>query len=366
MLEISALGMINEAVKDITLIGIGYALPYLVTYFKKEGKEFVFKRNIYSSEITSIATASPYFKPKNIVFYDTCEEFYLTPNGYIEIFDRNKGKFKEGDITFGTPLKDLGFSIGVNNLEQCVEKHRGEIAQEFLTDDSEGHLLFNNNKFGIRKITVSRTDEDKEEPKIKIGFYRTDYYTHRLMRAVWKDIQFRSVLVQFFGISAINKMYPLATSFGLCAMLCIKEGIVLVKRSKKNTWHVPVNEGLNFNDIVFETGEISLSSLTNRAFVEEVGISLEDYPDATVSYHEILAVKEKFETEIAAIVKIESLTKEEFEPLFKNAKDALYETTGEFAVVPYSKGSIKEFMNEYEDKMTKECKYLLSEMAVNI
>ena len=367
-----------EFLKDILLIIIGAAITWAYEFVKKHrgimaGKKQINKIiNAFTKEgIVSLANAYPYYEPRNILINDSKEEFFLTFPGEYE----NTFNCREQDIIFnGRDITELGNKMGIMDFPQLIEKHRIIVANDFIQSQKTGRKVFNNTKFGVRNITVTKTDNKDENDVVSMRLYLTDYFTHKVMRSIYHELQEKGAEISSGNrIEDIIKYYPFLTSFGIDSLLALSpqtgmESLVVVKRSKhmanmdKDRWHVSMNEGLSTTDLDPVSDKVSLYESVRRGYLEELGISYNNHMIDN-EFRDIFMVKDNFEIGITTIAKV-NLSIEDFKICFNGAEDSSMETTGSFFVIPNTPGEIKRFIKKNEDEMTGVLRYCL-EMCIS-
>ena len=366
-----------EFIKEIILIIIGVIIGSVSTwiwnYFKKKLKIYLARNSIkklkdsYSQEgIVSISNAYPCYDSKNIIFKDSGEKFFLAfPDNYENTFN-----CRDKDILFsGKSLKQLGEEMAIPNFVELIEKHKTIVANEFINSSNSGRRLFNNEKFGIRSIIITKTDNKDENDVVNISFFLTDYYTHKVMRSIYHELQNANTpFFSSFRVEDIVKYYPFLTSFGIDSLLILSppneaRNIVVVKRSKymanmkKDMWHVSMNEGLSTTDCDAVSGKVNIYQSVIRGYLEELGISYNNH-NIYNEFRDIFIVKENFELGITSFAEV-NMTLDDLKTCFNGAEDSSMETTGEFDMIPYASAEIKKYISQHHNDMTSICKYCL-------
>ena len=218
---------------------------------------------------------------------------------------------------------------------------------------------------------LSKTEDKNEEDKIFIQYYKTDYYTHKVMHSIYQELRKEGhAIAQFSRAEDIkwSKYYPFLTSFGVASLLCIDNGegnraLFLAKRSKfmanmnnADMWHVSMNEGLSVTDMDPNNPEqVSLQRCVERGYFEEVGIKSENRLEE-IEFCDLFFVRENFEMGITAFATVK-MSCEDLVNYHKGAEDASMETVDK-KVIPYTKNEIKKFRKE--NKLTDIAEYALA------
>ncbi len=367
-----------DFLKDILLIFIGGIITWIWNLMKKKrsivaGKKHI-KRMIdaFSKEgIVSLGNAYPFFEPRNVLLGDSKEEFFLAfPSEYENTFN-----CKVQDVVFNDrTLSELGDEMKIADFPYLVEKHRKIVAERFIQSETTGRRLFNNEKFGVRNLTVTKTDNRDENDIVSMRFFLTDYFTHKVMRSIYHELQERCAEISRGNrIEDIIKFYPFLTSFGIDSLLMLSpqtgmESLVVVKRSKymanmdKDRWHVSMNEGLSTTDLDPVSGKVSFYESVRRGYLEELGISYNNHLIDN-EFRDLFMVKDNFELGITTMAKV-NMSIEDFKTCFSGAEDSSMETTGTFFAIPNTPGEIKRFIKNNEDAMTSVLRYSL-EMCIS-
>ena len=363
-----------DFLKDVAFVVLGGILGIAITWIwqkfqrqrivRKEKKIIVNTAEKYSDKgIVSLANAYPYYRPSNIILYDSTEQFIL---GRPDRSDPEGAHAK--DVLFqGSTLESLGREMDIPGFAELVEKHR-ILTEKTIFSNSSGRKLFNNEKFGVRKILLTKTDDKNEDSIIKIWFFKTDYFTHKVMRAVYRELCAAGhPISKCTRIEKLVAYYPFLTSFGIDSLLTITtedltEMLVLVKRSKymanmtEDRWHVSMNEGLSITDIDEITGCISFQKSVSRGYIEELGIRNSSYPMEN-TFHSVFLGTENLELGITTYARVE-MSADDFLLCFKAAEDSAMETTGEYRFLPATRSEVKRFLKS-EIAMTDILKYSL-------
>lgn len=366
-----------EFIKELILIFLGIIIGHVSTWmwqsFRKNQKINAAIKNIkklkdsFSEEgIVSISNAYPGYDATNIILKDTNEKFFLAfPDNYDNTFN-----CKDTDIIFqDKTIQQLGEEMGIPNFVDLIEKHKIIVADKFINSSNSGRRLFNNEKYGVKNIIITKTDNKDEKDIVSIGFFLTDYYTHKVMRSIYHELQVAAPpLIEKFRVEDIVRYYPFLTSFGIDSLLILSppneaENIVVVKRSKymanmkKDMWHVSMNEGLSTTDCDAVSGKVNIYQSVIRGYLEELGISYNIH-NINNEFRDIFMVKENFELGITSLAEV-NMTLDDFKSCFDGAEDSSMETTGEFDIIPHTPEAIKKYISTHSNEMTSVCKYCL-------
>ena len=243
--------------------------------------------NFYKTEHENIiitATGVPYFYPKQIQEnISKSSNFLLAKPANLNCNDASS--FSEVDCV----SEDFKKYIINNCLQDKLEEIREEIFRSF-NEASNGNY-FNGSVLGVNKINgFKRTADVKELPILSIEFYKTDYFTHKIIERLIKNTLFSEQMIKSTTDFSWSR-----TSFGISVILIIpkQNEIILTKRSKNTAYaddlewiYVSVTETLSDTDINEETGEPDLRKCVLRGIKEELGISERDLKIDTLYFYD--------------------------------------------------------------------------------
>ncbi len=251
-------------------------------------------------------------------------------------------------------------------IKNLIMIKRNEVAQRF--DNRVSEAFFNGEKYGIKNIMDCRVGNE-EKAKLTISCFRTDYYTHRVMAAVYEELLKENKILQPKRIDELNKYYPFLTSIGVNILLVIenKSKIVLAKRSKRlinmseDQWHMSANEGVSITDL--SIGSISLENCARRGLQEELGIICDD---CSSHFCDVFMVEKPLEVGILTIMTMDNMTESKVRESYNVAQDAPLESTGNdktgLMFLNYEKNAIYGFCNN--NHVTESAKYALKMAAI--
>lgn len=231
--------------------------------------------------------------------------------------------------------------------------------------------FFNGEMYGIRKFQDSRVG-NQEKVKLTIGSIKTDYYTHRVMAAVYQELIKNNNIEPVDGLRNINDYFPFLTSMGMDVILVIENmnKIVLTKRSKQlinmkeDQWHLSMNEAISITDL--EDDMIDLERCIKRGLREELGIDCHKIDNMNIHYSDVFLLKNPFEVGIAAFVLIDELTEAMVRESYNIAQDAPLESTGNdetgLMFVPFSEHKIIEICEK--NNITPAAKYTIKMLCI--
>ena len=119
-----------------------------------------------------------------------------------------------------------------NSLQPQLEESRNVVFESFLKKSNGNY--FNGVLLGVNKITgFTRSTDAREEPILNIEFYKTDYYTHRIIEQLIKNISFNSNMM-----NETTDFSWSITCFGVSVILIIpkQNEIILTKRATNTAY----------------------------------------------------------------------------------------------------------------------------------
>lgn len=221
---------------------------------------------------------------------------------------------------------------------------------------------YNKLKFGVYSVSSRKTTGEEECDVAEIDVYVTDYFTNWTISQVYKDIR-------ALGLSFLKSfdMYPsfqadagpvhlpiLAPSIGLNCVIITKETgnerrmtFAQLQQSSSNfiqhnKIHLPVNEGMNLEDLIPNSDSVSLQSLYKRMLEEEIGAGFYDH----CTYYETLDIfVDKGVGEVGILGVIETdLSVGELNEFRKSARDGKREFVGPNLIdIPATEAAIINF-----------------------
>lgn len=361
---------------EIIIMFIGSVIGYLFLKIKTYHQVSKTKKNIERTQerfvaenIISLDHGDPYYEYSDFVL-DVIEPVYFLaiPEKYHKfILSQDPDfKFNEECIFNGTmDLDEYGESIGISNFRTLIDKHIMHAAEDISVRLRNSQILFNGDKFGIRRINGRRVG-DAERSGLNIDFYRTDYFTHRVMRSVYKELKEKGHKIsQSSNMSDVNRYYPFFTSLGINVLLILEhkghESIVLSNRraeinvSGNDLWHVSVNEGLSNMD-VNEFGEVDLLRCVTRGLREELGIRNQSFELLnSKNFYDLFLNVDVLEIGLTSMVKT-TMSFEAVQNGFASAQDAELESKGLTSVIATKKDVLGLIQTS---QCTDACRYAL-------
>lgn len=313
---------------------------------RKKQKLHNFYKDLHKNVIIT-ASGVPCFNPKQIKEeISNIPKFLLAkPAGTCNI---NSSSFSEIDCL----SEDFKNYIKSNSLQNKLEDLRIKIFKSFI-EKSNGNY-FNGPLMGVSKINgFSRTTDVKEQPILCIEFYKTDYYTHKIVEHLIKDISFDTHM-----INNTTEFSWCRTSFGISVILIIpKQNEIILTRRSANTaysdgkeWiYVSVTETLSETDINEETGLPDLRKCVLRGIKEELGISERELKIDTLCFYDAFYETHFHQDNIVASIEISDELS--FSDIYSLIGKDKYMEISDIFTISNNKKSIIEFIKSNKDEM---------------
>ncbi|MCI5225560.1 MAG: hypothetical protein D3918_02610 [Candidatus Electrothrix sp. AX2] len=364
----------SKICQSIRLIWRRYKTRKAIEQLEKTEKEL---------QVEVLSTANNSYGPNSIDVKESRCCFYISfPNDKLKSLRKHYSSTnKELEDFFdlhdnfyferGRDISKLADECGIYDLPELIEKSRYRVAKQFL--DNRNGAFFNKGKYGVLNVKFTQRHGRKEERDLVLEVYRTDYFTHKVMRDVFKTVSAREVLPKNLEPHDLYKYRVFLTSFGVNALVMLKdklmgEIIVLSERSilasetkKSNVYHISMNEGLNQEDIDNYENKVRLSNCLERGLWEELGLNNDIYAQKMTSeFHDLFLVTSVFELGISAFVCIKDMDFLELNSIAQIAKDKKLEI-GRLLPIVFQKKEIENFLSKNE--IIPFSKYIISRMC---
>ena len=256
--------------------------------------------------------------------------------------------------------------ITENSLQDQLEKARNDVFESFLNKTHGNH--FNGKLLGVSNIDgFVRSTDAKEEAILQIDFYKTDYYTHKIVEQLMLSVSFSSDMLKN------SKFSWMRTSFGVSVILIIpkQNEIILTKRAKNTSYndgkewiYVSVTETLSETDYNEETGCPDLRKCVLRGISEELGIPDRELKTDTLRFYETFYETHFHQDNIVASVELsDELTFSDIYSLL--AKDKYMEIAN-ILTIPKEKNRIAEFIKNNRNDMRSQTIFSLESFAARL
>ena len=225
------------------------------------------------------------------------KQFHINPPEWFVDWAREKGPsgharydvFAPCDLTGSSDLEELRRLDPDDAIPDMIARYANDYAKEVKAqhDKASGFPPYNKAKLGLLGVSQIVPGGAPERAYVCISGYRTDYFTHRVMREVTRELRraqpglFTELDTRFLT-SAADIAY-FTTSIGLNAITVTRDGVArefqmvvtspqIANPNQRDRWHVSANEGVNADDIDGGTGKIDFGGCVRRALVEELGV----------------------------------------------------------------------------------------------
>lgn len=236
--------------------------------------------------IQSIVSGDPYFAEGETLFVKQGKgRFFLAPPAGSEEDPECKAfcrqhHFVEKDEVFDTTLSSICRETGIPGLEGMIEESRIKIFDQFRKQ--ENGCYFNNQKYGVSDISgFGRTEDLAELPVLRMEMFITDYFTHRVMKDVCKQlVKADSRFLAGIDYNHLGPKKILFTSLGVNLILQEAGGkVLLTSRStnaaetyKEHAYSVSVVEGVSISDYDTYQQSVNIRYAVFRGLQEELGV----------------------------------------------------------------------------------------------
>lgn len=376
-------------IKDFVWFILGFLVPYVISAIKKRVRKSGIRRRIKKEEVNfedigiiSLAHGDPFYEIGNgkeeILLGPPNDDFFFSMPADIKErilqikpeFDNTKWTksqdfFQDQEETFLNRVAK-SVNISVQQFQEVFERKKREVAEVFLKKVEDSEPYFNGEVYGIQRMDVSREGEN-ERATLKIKSYKSDYYTHRVMAAIFQELYVTNPTLAPTKLSEeYNKLKYFLTAIGMDVLIILEdeESIVFAKRSgnlinmTQDKWHVSMNEAISITDLTFDQSKISLENCIIRGVNEELGVKLggEGGYKFSIYYGDAFLLQNPLETGISAFVFIEGLSFGDLKIAYAAAKDRELETIG-LTKVKYNNRELKKFVNK--EDLTETCQYMI-------
>lgn len=368
-----------EYIEEIVFLLLGMIIPSAYKIARKRinimryKRQYALGKSAVNNSVMVLERPVPCFKEGNIVLSKNNKRFY------IDIPEKYHQKINDLNPTFGIRqrqrevdtdddfISHLETIVGITNIRELIARQVDAVAELFISELEAGKERFNGELFGVYKFLPSRTDVN-EDVCVKIEYYITDYFTHRVMGSIYKIV--KATQPQLFDelneMQNVNKYYPFLTSFGMCCFIILEENdverILIGHRSKnvivdQDKYHFTMNEAFSLQDINKDTTlRPDLMICLERGLLEELGLPgtvlFKQMKDK--KFYSLFIDLDKIEMGISCFVRLKTDRSFDYNKLMdlyhNNAKDRRLETID---MIEVHVGELDKFIAENKDKMSK-------------
>ncbi len=344
---------------------------------RKEIEEFN-ARMRQKAPVTQIDCAYDFFRGESeILLTDSNQKLYLPPTNSKPLSLREKLRSLNPSLEFHNPhflshhtdLRAFLRAGGIPSFQSLLDEAVESAALHFIDNArNDFRKYYNADKFGIRELSTTR-HRISEKPLLRLSVYRTDYFTHIVMRRLVKliDARHRGLLDEVEPGHLIGRYPFLFTRLGINMMIVTKESVghaVLIQKRSMHSpleenhhkWHVSLNEGFSIMDTDPDTGRPSLNVCFMRGLLEELGIPSTDV--ASYGFFDIFLVRGVVEVGIAGVAFLNLNFREVIEHRKAAANDAMENDT-DFEIAEYSVTSLRTLLEDRSKNCSDALRYCL-------
>lgn len=272
--------------------------------------------------VESISRGDPYFINGQTLKTSLSQlEFYLSPPADMITEDNRNWTTDHFSMQERLPAltwEEIFGGIPIPDLRERIENSRRKIFRQFL--NQENGCYFNNKKYGVKNIRpYGRTEDYREMPILELEFYTTDYYTHRVMKDVCKQLAAEKNEYICSGIDytnlGVNRIF--FTSMGINLLLKdsgnrAEVSTILTERSlnaaetyNKRRYSLSVIEGVSLSDFDPYNCNVDLSAAVYRGLQEELGISDYMLQKDTLYFYELFIIHSNLEMGLSCAIDLD-------------------------------------------------------------
>ncbi len=384
----------KEAISFVVGLILGWISEKFLGWLWESIKKYCGKKKIEKANsnyirndenIHPLSHGTPFFEKNTLILSAPTQEFHMAMPKDIhdEVIEKNPdfehtlwheneeyfGKGKDETQFIEDVSKIVNDTITKDEIHQSIERQKREIGEMLLKRFSEP--FFNGEMYGIKQINDERVGNEEKE-KVTITSVKTDYYTHRVMAAVYQEMLQKNQIQSPEGMRNVNAFYPFLTSMGMNVLLVIEkqDKIVLAKRSKQlinmkeDQWHLSVNEAISITDL--SCGRIDLEGCVRRGFMEELGLDCNKFNQVNSYFSDIFMLKNPLEIGILGFVIMDEVTERDVRNGYNIAQDAIFESTGTdetgLMFLKFKERAIEEFCKK--ENVTAALKYALKMLCI--
>lgn len=348
-----------------------------------------------SLSILTLSTDSTPFERRNVSVREHDNPFYLSvPQPYIGQLQESTPDFHRSfsvheQQVFGASdsLEPLVQWTGIEDLDVLIDDCRRDVAVSFLRRADGNH--FNQDKYGVWSIDPMRRYGPDEARGLHVTVFRTDYFTHKTMTAVYHRLLERGSpfcrIDRESVLGSPHRFRPFLTSLGVNAYVLLDgltdasasgdsstwdplQYLVFAKRSAlasrssfSGMYHVSMNEGFSDTDRDPIQQKPDLYACLDRGLSEELGLPPSVISDSVEKrFFDVFLGLDNLEIGISCTVRIPRLSFERLKRYAHVARDHGLEIA-EVTCVPFREAELTQFLETSE--LTPPAKYILLRLA---
>lgn len=294
--------------------------------------------------IDAITIGDPYYTSEDTLrFFLRRGCFLLAPPAGCVPEERQtwaQEHFAPGDTLLNYTWEQLFSAIPITDLPQRIAASRQKVFLQFL--NQENGCYYNNKKYGIYSIRpYGRTEDLSETPVLEIELYETDYFTHRVMKDVCKQLVAEQH-PHFDHLNYVNleENCIFFTSLGLNLLLldsAYREEpcTILTERStnaaetyQQQQYSVSVVEGVSLSDYDPYQKTVNITLAAYRGLQEELGVQSRMVKADSLRFYELFVNRRNLEMGLTCSIELDKSKSIEDDVLRCHGKDEMIEVAG--------------------------------------
>ena len=276
------------------------------------------------------------------------QKFFISPP--MESLSEEETEWVRSHISNGEALFDMTWdevykAIPIADLGKRIDLSRKKVLKQFL--NRENGCYFNNKKYGVSDVRrFERMEDAGEQPRLTLVMYETDYYTHRVMKDVCKQLiaEGDPFLTAQLDYNDLRYSRIFFTSLGVNVLLSEDElrkdrKVLLTSRStnaaetySKHLFSLSAIEGVSLSDYDPFTRNVDLNAAVTRGLLEEIGVDESMIKTDKIHFYDLFVNCKNLEMGLTCSVELKrDLTIEE-DVKAKRGKDEALEVADKMAV----------------------------------
>ncbi|MBM7866342.1 hypothetical protein GTO89_07445 [Heliobacterium gestii] len=223
--------------------------------------------------VVSLTQPVPYYELGDITIVDADRYFF------VDVPEDLKADFraKNPEIVFNRDksfdgfhyYSDIPMRSGIYDLVERINHHRQLAAQEWL---ASGEIPVNRPRLGVLHINPYGTSGHAGKNALELQIFRTDEFTHRVFRAVYKELQAADhEMLTMKTATEVNRYNAFLTELKVHAWVTLpKGGEAIVPGGQQPVGATLVSE-LMEADLQSGTSKFSLAKWLSRSLAEVTG-----------------------------------------------------------------------------------------------
>lgn len=274
--------------------------------------------------------------------------------------------------------KELERLFNLPDISKLIDDCKKIVTDDFLYR-KEG-CYYNNFLYGIMSSDYyGRTCDTHELPILTLNFYKTDYFTHRVMWQLTQQLRnmekLPNVLLYEDQLNDVYRSFRTSLGVSLIAILPATNEIVLTKRSKNSAYgegkewiYVSVTETISETDFDDTNNklELNVKKWIKRGLNEELGLidNSEHYNTDSIRIYDMFFENYFYQDGLTASIELSrNMNIEQIRAL--PAKDKKLETK-EIFTIPNTRQSIEKFIQENANDMREQTIFALQSYKLRL